>query len=75
MAIQIRERERLQQLLNEREQMVASLCTAYEVKEGETVESICQSVYGSAEIADEIREFNGLEQGENPQTGQKILLP
>lgn len=75
MAIQIRERERLQQLLNEREQMVASLCTAYEVKEGETVESICQSVYGSTEIADEIREFNGLEQGENPQTGQKILLP
>jgi len=75
MTLQIKEREHLRQLLNEQEQMVASLCTAYEVKEGETMETICQSVYGSEEIADEIRKFNGLEEGENPQTGQKILLP
>lgn len=75
MTIQIKEREHLRQLLNEQEQVVASLCTVYEVREGETMESICSSVYGSGEIADEIRKLNGLKEGENPQTGQKILLP
>ena len=47
----------------------------YEMKEGETIESVCLAVYGSEEIAEEIRRFNGLEEGENPQAGEKILLP
>ncbi len=75
LAIQIKEREQLKKILNEQEQAVASFSEVYVVKEGESVESICREKYGSEETANAIRTLNGLQEGENPKTGQKILLP
>lgn len=75
LAVQIKEREQLKKILNEQEQAVASFSEVYEVKEGESVESICQERYGSEETAAAIRVLNGLKEGENPETGQKIWLP
>ncbi len=75
LAVEINEREYLKTLLNEQEQVVSSLCEVYEVKDGETIETICTSVYGSEELAEIIRTLNGLREGENPEVGQKIFLP
>ena len=75
LAVQINERNHLKQLLNEQEQVVTSVCDVYEVKEGETIERICEEVYGSPEAAEVVRVLNGLSEKENPQAGQKILLP
>lgn len=75
LAAQINEREYLKRLLNEQEQAVSSFCETYVVKENETIEIICETVYGSASPAEQIRRLNGLDAGENPEPGDKILLP
>lgn len=75
LAIEINEREHLKALLNEQEKAVSSLCEVYVVKEGESIESICREIYGSEDLVEVIRVLNGLEEGENPEAGQKIFLP
>lgn len=75
LAIEINEKEHLRTLLNEQEKAVSSLCEVYVVKEGESVESLCRDIYGSEELVEVIRTLNGLEEGENPEPGQKIFLP
>jgi len=75
LAMQIQERNKLEELLNEQERLVASLQQVYVVEEGETVESICMKFYGSTEQEAAIRLLNSLEFGEEPEEGQKLFLP
>lgn len=75
LAMQIREQNRLKELLNEKEKQVSALQQVYVVEEGETVESICMKFYGSMEQETSIRLLNSLEEGEEPVVGQKIFLP
>lgn len=75
LAMQIQERNQLKELLNEQERLVSSLQQVYLVEEGETVESICMKFYGNAEQETAIRLLNSLEEGEEPEEGQKIFLP
>ena len=75
LAMQIRERNQLVELLNEQEKLVSSLQQVYVTEKGETVESICLKFYGDTEQEAAIRLLNSLEEGEEPETGQKIFLP
>lgn len=47
----------------------------YTVQPGDTLDSICLSVYKSRDKLDQIREANGIEDGDKIFTGQKLLLP
>lgn len=47
----------------------------YTVQPGDTLDSICLSVYKSRDMLDQIREANGIEDGDKIYTGQKLLLP
>lgn len=73
LAMQIRERDQLKHLLNEKK--VSSMQQVYVVEEGETIKSICIKFYGSTEQEDAIRLLNSLEKGEEPEAGRKIFLP
>lgn len=75
LAMQIREQNRLQELLNEQNKAAASMQQVYIAEEGETVEDICLKFYGSTEQEKTLRLLNSLEEGEEPVTGQKIFLP
>ncbi len=75
LAMQIQERNRLKELLNEQERLVSSLQQVYVVGEGETVESICLKFYGDMDQEAAIRLLNSLEEDEEPKVGQKIFLP
>lgn len=75
LAMQIKERNQLEELLNEQEKLVASLQQVYVVEEGETVKSICEKFYGDTEQEEAIRLLNSLEEGEEPEAGQKLFLP
>ena len=75
LAMQIREQNRLEELLNEQEKLVSALQQVYIAEEGETVESICLKFYGSTEHEEAIRLLNSLEEEEEPVAGQKIFLP
>ena len=75
LAVEINERDRRIKLLNEQAEVVSSLCETYIVQAEDTIESICEKVYGSEEAAPVIRTINGLREKENPEPGQKILLP
>lgn len=75
LAMQIKEREQLKDLLNEQERLVSSMQQVYVVEEGETLESICMKFYGSTEQMEAIRLLNSLEEDEEPVVGQKIFLP
>ena len=75
LALQIQERNQLKELLNQQERLASSMQQVYVVEEGETVESICIKFYGSMEQETAIRLLNSLEQGEEPEAGQKIFLP
>jgi len=75
LAMQIREKNQLEELLNEQEKLVSALQQVYITEEGETVESICMKFYGSTEHEAAIRLLNSLEEGEEPKEGQKIFLP
>lgn len=75
LAMQIQERNQLQDMLNQQEKLVSSLQQVYVVEEGETVEAICLKFYGSTEQEAAIRLLNSLEQEEEPSAGQKIFLP
>ncbi len=75
LAMQIEERNRLKELLNEQEKLVSSLQQVYVVEEGETVASICMKIYGSMEQEQAIRLLNSLEEQEEPEAGRKIFLP
>ena len=75
LAMQIEERNQLKELLNEQEKIVSSLQQVYVVEKGETIESICTEVYGSAEQEAVIRLLNGLEKDEEPEAGRKLFLP
>lgn len=74
-AIRLNEREKLKQLLNEPVVAASSVRQVYEVLEGETIESICEKVYGTTEISEQIRYLNGLSEKENPVAGAKLFLP
>ena len=75
LAMQIQERDQLKELLNEREELVSSMQQVYVVEEGETVETICQKLYGSTERAEAICILNGLDAGEELKAGQKLFVP
>lgn len=75
LAMQIRERNRLEELLNEQEKLVSALQQVYIAEEGETIASICMKFYGSTEQEAAVRLLNSLEEGEEPEEGQKIFLP
>jgi len=75
LAMQIREQNRLEDLLNEQEKLVSALQQVYIAEEGETIESICMKFYGSTEHEAAVRLLNSLEEGEEPVMGQKIFLP
>lgn len=47
----------------------------YTVQPGDTLDSICLSIYNSRDMLDQIREANGIEDGDKIYTGQKLLLP
>ncbi len=75
LAMQIRERDQMKELLNAQERLVSSMQQVYLVEEGETVESICLKFYGDTEQAESVRLLNSLEEEEEPEAGQKIFLP
>lgn len=75
LAMQIQERNELEELLNQQEQLVSSLQKIYVVETGETIESICNKFYGDNKQEEAIRVLNGLKEGEEPVSGQKIFLP
>lgn len=75
LAMQIRERDQLKQLLKEQTHQTTSLQQVYIVEEGETIASICLKFYETAELESEIRLINGLSEKEEPMIGQKLLLP
>lgn len=75
LAIQIQERNELKELINQQEQLVSSLQQVYVVEEGETIESVCVKFYGDTAKEEAIRLLNSLEEGEEPEPGQKIFLP
>ena len=75
LAMQIQERNQLQELLNEQEKLASALQQVYVVEEGETVESICRKFYGSTEQVTAVRLLNSLSEEEEPKAGQKIFLP
>lgn len=75
LAMQIQERNRLQELINEQEKLVSSIQKVYVVEEGETVESVCMKFYGDKEQEEAIRLLNGLSLEEELTAGQKIFLP
>ena len=75
LAMQIQERNQLKELLNEQEKLVSSLQQVYIVEEGETIASICMKFYGTTEQEASIRLLNSLDEGEEPEAGQKIFLP
>ncbi|MBP3577072.1 MAG: hypothetical protein J6K15_03070 [Lachnospiraceae bacterium] len=75
LAMQIQERNRLQDLINKQEQLVSSIQMVYVAEEGETVESVCMKFYGTTEKAEAIRMLNGLSADEELMKGQKIFLP
>ena len=75
LAMQIKERDQMKELLNAQEQLVSSMQQVYIVEEGETVESICMKFYGTTEQVSSIRLLNSLEEEEEPVAGQKIFLP
>ncbi len=75
LAMQIQERNELKEMLNRQEKLVSSLQQVYVVEEGETIASICGKFYGNAEKEEAIRLLNSLEEGEEPEPGQKIFLP
>lgn len=45
------------------------------VKEGDTVESLAQRLLGSADAADELRSFNQIAAGAQPDVGAPLVLP
>ena len=75
LAMQIQERNRLQELINEQEKLVSAIQRVYVVEEGETVESVCLKFYGDMEQEEAVRLLNGLSWEEELTTGQKIFLP
>jgi len=75
LAMQIKERNELKELLNEQEKLVSSLQQVYIVEEGETIAEICIKFYGSTEQEASIRLLNSLGWEEEPAAGQKIFLP
>lgn len=75
LAMQIQERNRLKELINQQEKLVSSIQKVYVAEEGETVESICIKFYGTEEKAEAIRLLNSLSEGEKLIEGQKIFLP
>lgn len=75
LAMQIRERNQLKEMLNQQERLVSSLQRIHVVEKGETIETICIRFYGSTEQEEAIRLLNGLQQEEEPEEGQKIFLP
>lgn len=75
LAMQIQERDQLKELLNEQVRQTSSLQQVYIVEEGETIASICLKFYETTELEAEIRLLNGISEGEEPITGQKLFLP
>lgn len=75
LAIQIQERNQLQEMLNDQEKMVAAMQQVYIVEDGETIMDICLKFYGDLELLEELKALNGLQDGEEPLEGQKIFLP
>ena len=75
LAIQIQERNQLKALLNEQEKLVSSLQQVYVVEEGESIGDICMKFYGTTQQEEAVRLLNSLEEGEEPEAGQKIFLP
>lgn len=75
LAMQIKERDELKALLENQARQTTSLQQVYIVQEGETIASICLKFYETIEIESEIRLLNGLLDGEEPITGQKLYLP
>ena len=75
LAMQIRERDQLKELLKEQTCQTASIQQVYVVEEGETIASICLKFYETTELESEIRFINGLSEKEEPSIGQKLLLP
>lgn len=47
----------------------------YTVQPGDTLDSICLSIYNSLEVRDELCQLNGIEDGNKIFTGQKLQLP
>lgn len=47
----------------------------YTVKPGDTLNSICLSVYHSKDMLEVLREANGIEDGDKILAGQRLLLP
>lgn len=54
---------------------VAETPEYYIVKKGDTLTSICKTIYGSTEKLDEIIESNQLENADDIRVNQKLLLP
>jgi len=75
LAMQVQEKNRLKQLLNEQVQYASAVQQVYVAEEGETIASICIKFYQTEEYADDIRVLNGLEEDEEPVAGQKLFLP
>lgn len=75
LAMQIKERDQLKELLQEQVRQTASIQQVYVVEEGETIASICFKFYATTELESEIRLLNGLLDGEEPVVGQKLYLP
>ncbi len=75
LAMQIKERNTLQAMLNNQVRQVGSVQQVYVAEAGETIESICVKFYGNAELSSELRMLNGLSAGEEPVPGQKLFLP
>lgn len=49
--------------------------TTYTVKKGQTLYDISMKVYGTSEMVEEIREYNGIDEDYTIIEGQKIKLP
>lgn len=47
----------------------------YTVKEGDTLDSICMSVYQNRNMLESLCQANGIENGDKIYVGQKLLLP
>lgn len=75
LAMQIQERNELKELINQQEKLVSSLQQVYVVEEGDTITSICEKFYGDNLQEEAVRLLNSLEEGEEPEPGQKIFLP
>ena len=74
-AVQIKERNHLEGLLNEQSARVSVVQRVYIVEEGETLEDICIKLYGDGEREQDIRLLNGLTEEEEPGVGERLFLP